>query len=41
MIRVERGVHLLKGRTNARIFRRGFEPVELSPGSALDSLLEI
>jgi dipeptidase E len=40
MIRVERGVHMLKGRTNARIFRRGFEPVELSPGSALDSLLE-
>jgi dipeptidase E len=39
MIRVERGIHLLKGRTNARIFRRGFEPVELSPGSALDSLL--
>jgi len=39
MIRVERGVHLLKGRTNARIFRRGLEPVELSPGSALDSLL--
>jgi dipeptidase E len=40
MIRVERGVHTLKGRTNARIFRRGFEPVELSPGSTLDSLLE-
>ncbi|HEV2829996.1 MAG TPA: dipeptidase PepE, partial [Pyrinomonadaceae bacterium] len=39
MIRVEGGVHLLKGRTNARIFRRGFEPVELSPGSALDSLM--
>jgi len=39
MIRVERGVHLLKGRTNARIFRRGFEPVELSPGSPLDSLM--
>jgi dipeptidase E len=41
MIRVERGVHMLKGRTNARIFRRGFEPVELSPSSTLDSLLEI
>jgi dipeptidase E len=39
MIRVEQGVHLLKGRTNARIFRRGFEPVELSPGSTLDSVL--
>lgn len=39
MIRVEQGVHMLKGRTNARIFRRGKEPVELSPGSTLDSLL--
>jgi dipeptidase E len=40
MIRVEQGVHTLKGRTNARIFRRGKEPVELSPGSTLDSLWE-
>ena len=39
MIRVEQGVHMLKGRTNARIFRRAKEPVELSPGSTLDSLL--
>ena len=38
MIRVERGVHMLQGRTNARIFRRGFDPVELEPGSALDFL---
>src|SRR6267142_2323618 len=35
MIRVEQGVHLLKGRTNARIFRRGFDPIELEPGSTL------
>jgi dipeptidase E len=40
MIRVEQGVHKLKGRTNARIFRRGCEPVELEPGATLDSLLE-
>ena len=39
MIRVEQGVHLLKGRTNARIFRRGSDPVELEPGSTLDSLI--
>ncbi|HKB68239.1 MAG TPA: dipeptidase PepE [Pyrinomonadaceae bacterium] len=39
MIRVERGVHLLKGRTNARIFRRGSNPVELEPGSMLDDLI--
>lgn len=39
MIRVEQGVHLLKGKTNARIFRRGFEPVEVEPGSTIDDLL--
>ena len=39
MIRLERGAHLLKGRTNARIFRRGSDPVELAPGSTLDSLI--
>jgi dipeptidase E len=38
MITIERGVHLLKGRTNARVFRRGFDPVELEPGSTLDQL---
>ncbi len=38
MIRVERGVYTLKGRTNARIFRRGIEPVELEPGSILTGL---
>jgi len=40
MIRVEEGVHQLRGRTNARIFRRGHEPVELAPGATLDFLLE-
>lgn len=39
MIRVEQGVHMLKGRTNARIFRRGFEPVEIEPGSTIDDLI--
>ncbi len=40
MIWVEDGVHLLQGSTKARIFRRGFEPEEMAPGSTLDSLLE-
>ncbi|MGH9875615.1 MAG: dipeptidase PepE [Pyrinomonadaceae bacterium] len=39
MIHVEQGVHKLKGRTNARVFRRGSDPVELAPGSTLDFLL--
>lgn len=39
MIRVDQGVHMLKGRTNARIFRRGFEPVEVEPGSTIDDLI--
>ena len=39
MIRVEQGVHQLKGRTGARIFRRGFPPVELAPGSVIDDLV--
>lgn len=40
MIRVERGVHQLRGRTKARIFRRGFAPLELEPGATLDFLFE-
>jgi dipeptidase E len=36
IIRLEQGIYMLKGRTNARIFRRGSDPVELSPGSVLD-----
>jgi len=40
MIRAERGVHLLKGRTNARIFRRGSNPVELEPGATLYDVID-
>jgi dipeptidase E len=39
MVRVEQGIHLLQGKTNARIFRRGLEPVEVLPGSSIDHLL--
>lgn len=39
MVRVEQGVHLLQGKTNARVFRRGFEPVEVEPGSTIDDLI--
>lgn len=39
MIRVEQGIHRLQGRTNARIFRRGFDPVEVEPGSTIDDLI--
>lgn len=41
MIRVKQGVHTLKGRTNARIFRRDHEPVELEPGAELNQVLSI
>jgi len=40
MVRAAQGVHLLKGRTNARIFRRGSNPVEREPGSTLDDLID-
>jgi dipeptidase E len=39
IIRVSEGIHLLKGGTTTRIFRRGFEPVEISPGNPLDPFL--
>ncbi len=39
MIQVEQGVHRLKGRTDARIFRRGFAPVEVEPGLTIDDLI--
>jgi dipeptidase E len=39
MIRVEQGVHRLQGRTDARIFRRGFAPVEVSPETTIDDLI--
>lgn len=39
MLRVECGSITLKGTTEARIFRKGDTPVEISPGSSLDHLL--
>ena len=40
MLRVENGVTLLKGSSGARIFRRGLEPVDMSPVEQLDALLQ-
>jgi dipeptidase E len=40
VLRVEDGAVTLKGRNTARIFRRGAEPVEATPGSNLSGLLE-
>src|SRR6476659_5614245 len=40
MLRIENGVTLLKGSSGARIFRRGLEPVEMSPDDQLDALLQ-
>lgn len=37
MLRVEIGETILRGSTGARIFRRGFEPVEVLPGAKLDA----
>ena len=39
ILRIERGQTMLKGSTGARIFRRGYEPVEMLPGVYLDELL--
>lgn len=39
MLRIENGKTLLKGSSGARIFRRGHEPVEVSPGANIDSLI--
>ena len=39
MVRVEDGLMILKGSSGARIFRRGFEPVETLPGARLDGLV--
>ncbi|HEV7396454.1 MAG TPA: dipeptidase PepE [Pyrinomonadaceae bacterium] len=38
MVRVENGSHTLKGSSGARIFRKGQEPVEATPGETLDHL---
>jgi dipeptidase E len=38
MVRFENGSHTLKGSSGARIFRKGQEPVETTPGETLDHL---
>jgi dipeptidase E len=38
MLRIERGETILRGSTGARIFRKGVEPVEISPGASLGDL---
>ena len=40
MLRLQDNITLLKGSTGARIFRRGFAPVETLPGDQLDALLQ-
>jgi dipeptidase E len=40
ILRVEEGAVTLKGRSTARIFRRGEKPFEAAPGSNLCSLME-
>jgi dipeptidase E len=39
ILRIENGETSLRGSTGARIFRRGFEPVEVLPSARLDSIL--
>lgn len=39
IIRIENSEMTLKGSTGARIFRKGQEPVEVSPGARLNDLL--
>jgi dipeptidase E len=39
MFRVENGETILRGSTGARIFRRGFEPLEILPGATLDDIV--
>jgi len=38
MLRIEKGETVLLGSTGARIFRKGVEPVETTPGTRLDEL---
>ncbi len=40
ILRVEDRSVGLRGSAGARVFRRGEEPVEVAPGTALDTLLE-
>jgi dipeptidase E len=39
-VRIENGLMTLKGSSGARIFRRGHEPLEISPGSEISALVE-
>lgn len=39
ILRIENGETILRGSSGARIFRKGLEPIEISPGAQLDSLL--
>jgi dipeptidase E len=39
MVRAENGSHILKGSSGARIFRKGHDPVEVTPGEKLDRLI--
>jgi dipeptidase E len=38
MLRIENGETILRGSSGARIFRKGFEPLEVSPGARIDTL---
>ena len=40
MVRVENGATILKGSSEARIFRKGVEPVEVLPGAQLDEFFK-
>ena len=39
MLRIENGITLLKGSSGARVFRKGHEPVEIVPGTAIDEMV--
>jgi len=39
MLRIENGTTILRGSSGARIFRKGLEPVETSPGANLNAFL--
>jgi dipeptidase E len=40
MLRIENGETSLRGSSGARIFRKGLEPVDISPGARVDTLLK-
>ena len=39
MVRVENGSCVLKGSAGARIFRRGYDPIEVTAGSSIDKFV--